>query len=618
MLSLDNAYNEEELRAFDERVRKGAALGDDAGRLRRRAEDRRPQHRADLRGRPRWCAARRAATASRGEDVTPNVRTIRAIPLSLRGGPPGRIEVRGEVYLPRASFERINQRARGGRRAALREPAQRRRRHDAQPRSGAGGEARARRVHLSAGRRRRAGADDARRHRTATTLDGAARAGACRSSRTGGAATASTRSSAFCARVGRRAARRSTSTPTASSIKVDDLALRERLGATAKFPRWATAFKFPAQQAHTTLLQIDGQRRPHRRGDAVRRARAGASRRLDDLDGDAAQRRGRRAQGPPRGRHGRHREGRRRHPEGRRADPAACGRRDAAAVGDADARARCAAARCSRDEEEVVWRCENTSCPARLRRSLEHFASRGGDEHRRARRVAGRSADRAGARARLRRPVSPRPATQLEDAGGHAARAEVGTRACRASSARSAATSSSRSTRSKANDLSRLIYALGIRHVGEKAAATLARALPDDGRRCSTRRSKRCRRRRRSARSSRRRCAASPTSRATARSWRSWPTAGVNMTSQRAGADERAGGPLAGKTFVLTGTLTSMTREEATGGARAARRQGLGLGEQEDQLRRRRRRGRQQAREGAATRASKRSMRTRFWRSYNG
>ena len=40
-------------------------------------------------------------------------------------------------------------------------------------------------------------------------------------------------------------------------IKVDDLALRERLGTTAKFPRWATAFKFPAQQAHTKLLTID-------------------------------------------------------------------------------------------------------------------------------------------------------------------------------------------------------------------------------------------------------------------------------------------------------------------------------------------------------------------------
>src|SRR5207237_4624174 len=45
---------------------------------------------------------------SRGEDVTANVRTIRAIPLSLNGGPPGRVEVRGEVYLPRASFDRTN------------------------------------------------------------------------------------------------------------------------------------------------------------------------------------------------------------------------------------------------------------------------------------------------------------------------------------------------------------------------------------------------------------------------------------------------------------------------------------------------------------------------------
>ena len=107
MLSLDNAYNEEELRAFDERVRKGAALGE-AGRLRGGDEDRRPQHRADLRrGTPaprghawRWHQG--------GEDVTANVRTIRAIPLALRGGPAGRIEVRGEVYLPRASFERMN------------------------------------------------------------------------------------------------------------------------------------------------------------------------------------------------------------------------------------------------------------------------------------------------------------------------------------------------------------------------------------------------------------------------------------------------------------------------------------------------------------------------------
>ena len=45
----------------------------------------------------------------RGEDVTGNVRTIRAVPLRLKEDVPGRLEVRGEVYLPRASFERVNQ-----------------------------------------------------------------------------------------------------------------------------------------------------------------------------------------------------------------------------------------------------------------------------------------------------------------------------------------------------------------------------------------------------------------------------------------------------------------------------------------------------------------------------
>ena len=87
MLSLDNAYNEEELKAFDERVRKGAGCGDASRRLRRRDEDRRPEHRPDLRGRPPGRAGPRAATEPAGEDVTANVRTIRAIPLALRKRP---------------------------------------------------------------------------------------------------------------------------------------------------------------------------------------------------------------------------------------------------------------------------------------------------------------------------------------------------------------------------------------------------------------------------------------------------------------------------------------------------------------------------------------------------
>src|SRR5262245_60284378 len=107
MLSLDNAYNEDELRAFDERVRKGAGVGDraiayvaelkiDGLSIALTYEDGKL-----VRGATR-------GDGTRGEDVTANVRTIRAVPLTLRHGPPGRIEVRGEVYLPRASFERMN------------------------------------------------------------------------------------------------------------------------------------------------------------------------------------------------------------------------------------------------------------------------------------------------------------------------------------------------------------------------------------------------------------------------------------------------------------------------------------------------------------------------------
>ena len=138
MLSLDNAYSEEELRAFDERVRRG--LGDtiadgDAPGLRRRAEDRRRQHRADLRATDVLQRAATRGDGTTGEDVTLNVRTIRAIPLTLNRPParrrPSRVEVRGEVYLPRRAFEKLNaDRAEAGR-AAVRQRPQRRGRHAA-------------------------------------------------------------------------------------------------------------------------------------------------------------------------------------------------------------------------------------------------------------------------------------------------------------------------------------------------------------------------------------------------------------------------------------------------------------------------------------------------------
>ena len=116
--------------------------------------------------------------------------------------------------------------------------------------------------------------------------------------------------------------------------------------------------------------------------------------------------------------------------------------------------------------------------------------------------------------------------------------------------------------RSRENDLSRLIYGLGIRHVGEKAAATVARHLrhmdalldapveslqsvPEVG----------------------------PVVAASIRAFADEPhnralvaklaAAGVNMTTRQPDPVKATPGPLAGKTLVLTGTLETMTREEA-------------------------------------------------------
>jgi len=106
MLSMDNTYNEQELRAFDERVRKQLGTGDyeyvvepkiDGLAISLRYED---------------GALVTAATRGDGEvgdDVTANVRTIKAIPLRLLGrGVPAVLEVRGEVYMPTEAFLELN------------------------------------------------------------------------------------------------------------------------------------------------------------------------------------------------------------------------------------------------------------------------------------------------------------------------------------------------------------------------------------------------------------------------------------------------------------------------------------------------------------------------------
>ncbi len=578
MLSLDNSYSEDELKAFDERVRKGAGLGDrpvayvaemkidglsialtyENGRL--------------VRGATR-------GNGVRGEEVTANVRTIRAIPLRLRPAdgvspPEGRIEVRGEVYLPRASFERTNRE-----REAAGEPL------FANPRNAAAGTMRNLDPALVA--KRGLAAFTYQLVGPAEHLAGnPAKAGSHTEDKGSDVASGFSRTHsetlaamagwglpvephwqrcggihevvAFCEAW--RDRRRTLDFDTDGVvIKVDDLTLRERLGATAKFPRWATAFKFPAQQAHTKLLEIkvnvgrtgavtpyavlepvfvagstismatlhnaeDIARKDIREGDTVVIEKAG-----DVIPKVVA--------------------------------PVLSVRPENSAPWVMPTTCDICGSVLVRDEEEVVWRCENTSCPARLRRSLEHFASRS------AMNIEGLGESLVDqlieqglvnsfsdlyhlTTALLEQLV----VTPKEPASERAVPRKLG---------KVGRNVFEQIDRSRQNDVSRLIYALGIRHVGEKAAATLARyfrtmervmdatvedlqTAPEIGPVVAE---------------SVRAFATEPHNRALVERLRE---AGVKMTTDLPPPTVEPAGPLAGKTVVLTGTLQSMTREEAT------------------------------------------------------
>jgi DNA ligase (NAD+) len=549
MLSLDNTYDEQELRAFDERVRRGAGLGTaavdyvaelkidglsialtyDHGRL--------------VRGATR-------GDGMRGEDVTANVRTIRSIPLALRNGPTARMEVRGEVYLPRQSFERMNQ-----------EQAEAGLPMYANPRNTAAGTMRNLDPALVAKRRLGAftyqivGVTDRTSH--ASQLEAMREWGLpiephwrhCR----GIDAVVE-----FCTEWADK--RQSLEFDTDGVVvKVDDLKLRERLGTTAKFPRWATAFKFPAQQAHTKLLRIEvnvgrtGAVTPYAVLEPVFLAGSTISMatlhnaediaRKDLREGDTVVLE-----------------------KGGDVIPKVVA--PILTLRPPDAKPWQMPSTCPecgstlrRDEEEVVWRCENTSCPARLRRSLEHFASRS------AMNIEGLGASLVD---QLLEKDLVRDFSDLYHLDSETLQNLVVTpreprseRAVPRKLGKVGRNVFDQIQRSKHNDLSRLIYALGIRHVGEKAAMTLARhlrdmqtlmeapveklqAVPEVG----------------------------PVLAESVRAFFDEPrnreligrlaSAGVSMRTTLPEPAAESAGPLAGKTAVITGTLASMTREDAT------------------------------------------------------
>ena len=549
MLSLDNVYDEGELKAFDERVRKGAGIGDtpvayvaemkiDGLSIALTYEDRRL-----VRGATR-------GDGVRGEEVTANVRTIRAVPLALGGGPRGRVEVRGEVYLPRASFERMNRE-----REDAGEPP------FANPRNAAAGTMRNLDPSLVSRRGLAAFTYQLVANREAAPRSHSETLTAMR--KWGLPVEAHWRRCegidavvAFCTEWADTRQTLDFDTD-GVVVKVDDLALRERLGATAKFPRWATAFKFPAQQATTVLKSIavnvgrTGAVTPfallepvrlagstismatlHNAEDVARKDLRDGDRVLIEKGGDVIPKVVK-AILP--------------HPAGSEPwrMPSSC--------------PECGST-LRRDEEEVVWRCLNESCPAKLQRGLEHFASRSAMNIE----GLGESLIEQLIQQELVRnfaDIYKLTASRLENL-------VVAPREPRSERARPRKLGKvgvnvvDQIERSKQNDLSRLIYALGIRHVGEKAAATLARyfrtmervmeapaealqSVPEIG----------------------------PVVAASVRAFADEPRnrqlivrltkAGVNMIS-RAPEPSHDPGPLAGKVFVLTGTLAAMSREEAT------------------------------------------------------
>ncbi|CAA0345507.1 MULTISPECIES: NAD-dependent DNA ligase LigA [Klebsiella] len=111
MLSLDNVFDEESFLAFNKRVQDRLKNSDDLTYCCELKLDGLAVSILYENGLLVQAATRGDGTT--GEDITCNVRTIRAIPLKLRGDNiPQRLEVRGEVFLPQAGFEKINEEAR--------------------------------------------------------------------------------------------------------------------------------------------------------------------------------------------------------------------------------------------------------------------------------------------------------------------------------------------------------------------------------------------------------------------------------------------------------------------------------------------------------------------------
>ncbi len=529
MLSIENCYDEQGLRDFEDRVR-------------RLLPDKKVSYVAELKidglgisilyRDGKYARAVTRGDGVRGDDVTANVKTIRSLPLSI--SEPGVVEVRGEIYLPTETFLAIN-----------REREEREEPLFANPRNAAAGSIRlldakevaARNLDVflyylfiderepetqweSLTRMRKLGFKTNPHSRRCATIDD------------------------VLAYYREWTEKRDTLDFEADGVvvKIDSAEERRALGTTAKSPRWAISYKFPARQATTRINDI-----------IIQVGRTGALTPVAVLEPV-------RLSGTTISRSTLHNEDELRRKDIRVGDVILLER-----SGDVIPHVvsvmkerrtgkerpfvwptKCPVCRSAvfRPEDEVVSRCVNPSCPARIRESILHYASR------RAMNIDGLGealVDQLLAKG-LVREIPDLYALRADDL---AALERMGPK--------SAANLIGQIDASKTRELARLVFALGIRHVGERLARSLAErfrtldalaaAPPDEltsvedvGPRV--------------AESVTFFFAQAENRKLLAR----LKAAGLEPSS---GKSVGTGGPLAGQVFVITGTLERFGREEA-------------------------------------------------------
>ena len=447
MLSLDNTYSLEELAEFDARVRKG--LGQEVvGYVVEPKVDGVAVHLRYDRG--RFTQGLTRGDGEQGDDITGNLRTIRSIPLKLAGRAlPDRLEVRGEVYMERRAFDRLNERrVKEGEKAFM------------NPRNATTGSLKtldtaevARRplqiliyqlVH-------------AERHGVEThweALGYAAKLG-LRVNPDNARAEGFEGVRKLC----ERWETRRDALPYGADglvIKVDNLREASRLGSTAKSPRWGIAYKFGTHEAETTLSKIElqvgrtGVVTPvaileptlllgtvvsratlHNQDEVERKDIREGDRVVIEKGGEVIPKVVRVV------------------PSDRRRGPKFVMPRSCPVCGSPLAQ----------DEDEAAVRCENLYCPAQVRRRIQYYASRGALD------IEGlgeKTVDQLVDEGLVQDPADLYDLTveQLAKLDGMAEKSASNlVRAVRAS---------------KEAPLDRLITALGIRHVGNTVARLLA------------------------------------------------------------------------------------------------------------------------------------------------